>query len=276
MIPLQNPSTNHPDHPLQINPQPKALSDDLPKVSAVVVTLNNSRNIRRTLSRLSWCAEIIVVDGFSKDGTAAICREFNCTVHLKAFEGYYRQRQYGISKTTYNWILSVDAEEILSEALIGEINRQLSIPSGLRGYHVPTSLVFFNKQFLYGRESWRYQLRLFDKRFAKSTDSAINKKTGITGPTGKLRQKMLDHRFRNIQDWEDACRFYGGLPTGRDQLVDRKSLAIGATLSLPLNFLRYYLLHLNFLNGVEGFYWSALNAYQHFCRSLRGLERNEN
>src|ERR1700736_5131155 len=122
------------------------------KLSAVIVTYNASKNIRRTLSQLDWCDEIIVVDSFSTDDTVAICRAFNCRVYLKKFEGNRAQRQYAVSRASHDWILSIDAEEILSDVLFMEIALALRENPGYAGYRLASGLVFFDKEFLYGKE----------------------------------------------------------------------------------------------------------------------------
>src|SRR5579859_4130201 len=91
------------------------------KLSAVIITYNESRNIRRTLSRLYWCDEIVILDSHSTDDTVAICQEFGCKVYFKAFEGYGTQKRYAVDLAKNDWVLCLDADEVLSDALIAEI-----------------------------------------------------------------------------------------------------------------------------------------------------------
>jgi glycosyltransferase involved in cell wall biosynthesis len=95
------------------------------QVSAVLITCNEGRNIRRTLSKLYWCDEVIVVDSHSTDDTVAICEEFGCRVFLKTFEGYGAQKRYAVLKASNDWVLCIDADEVLSDALIFEIRAEL-------------------------------------------------------------------------------------------------------------------------------------------------------
>src|SRR5260221_13617742 len=151
------------------------------KVSAVVITYNEAKNIRRTLSHLDWCDEIIIVDSYSTDETVAICREFNCTVYLKKFEGYGAQKQYAVSRASNDWILSIDADEVLSDSLFMEIASVMRKNPGYTGYYLAISLVFFDKEFLYGKESWRYFLRLFNKNYGGFTDCPVHEKVRLKG-----------------------------------------------------------------------------------------------
>lgn len=239
---------------------PDISSPGIPRISAVLITNNNGGTIRRTLARLTWCNEIVVVDGYSKDNTVAICREFNCIVYLKSFEGYGPQKRYAVSKTRNHWVLYVEPEEVLPEGLSFEIQQQLGGHSRYTGFSLPISLVFFNKQFLYGKESWHYQLRLFDKRYGDFTDSAINEKINLKGRVGKLRNRMLNRRFSELADWERWGDQLAAFARAQGPGGDYGRLRLAVMLGMPLHFLKYYFLHLNFLNGLEGFYWSALNA----------------
>ena len=131
------------------------------KISVVIITYNESRIIRHTLSRLWWCDEIVIVDSHSTDDTVAICRELGCRVFLRPFEGYGSQKQFAVSMAKNDWVLNLDADEVLSDPLIVEIIMEFMREPGVAGYEIPMNLVFLGKEFCYGRESGRTFLRLF-------------------------------------------------------------------------------------------------------------------
>ncbi len=125
------------------------------KVSAVIITCNESRNIARTLSKLYWCDEIVIVDSYSTDNTVAICEEFGCRIFSKTFEGYGPQKKYAVAMAKNDWVLCIDADEVLSDALILEIRAELDSNPPFVAYELPMNLVFLNKEFRYGKESRR-------------------------------------------------------------------------------------------------------------------------
>jgi glycosyltransferase involved in cell wall biosynthesis len=231
------------------------------KLSTVIVTHNASKNIRRTLSQLDWCDEIIVVDSFSTDDTVAICRAFNCRVYLKKFEGHRAQRQYAVSRASHDWILSIDADEVLSDVLFMEIALALRENPGYVGYRLASGLVFFDKEFLYGKESWHYSLRLFNKNYGHFTDGPDQARVKLEGRVCKLRHKMLHYSCRDLFQWEEKYGRYPPLAAWNAVTRERDERLVLVLLSLPFYFLKHYLLELNFLNGVPGFYWSALNTW---------------
>ena len=94
------------------------------KLSVVIITFNEERNIGRCIESVRDIAdEIIVVDSHSTDNTRLICEKYGVKFIKHAFEGYIRQKQYAISQAAFPHQLSLDADEALSEELKQEIKR---------------------------------------------------------------------------------------------------------------------------------------------------------
>jgi glycosyltransferase involved in cell wall biosynthesis len=100
---------------------PRAITD---AITPLIITLNEEANIERTLSALDWAKRIVVVDSGSTDATLAIlARDPRIVVHHNAFETFARQCQFGLGQIDTEWVLSLDADYELSEALRAEISR---------------------------------------------------------------------------------------------------------------------------------------------------------
>ncbi len=94
------------------------------KVSAVIITYNEEKNVERCLKSLvDIVDEIVVVDSFSKDQTEVICKQYNVNFIQQEFLGYIEQKNFALSKAKYNYIISLDADEALSEALKASLLR---------------------------------------------------------------------------------------------------------------------------------------------------------
>ena len=94
------------------------------KITATVITYNEADRIELCLKSLQGVAdEIIVVDSYSTDNTVQICEEAGCKVVQRAFPGYGAQRQYATSLATHRYILSIDADEVLSPALRASLKK---------------------------------------------------------------------------------------------------------------------------------------------------------
>jgi len=239
------------------------------RVSAVIITYNEARNIRRTLSQLYWCDEIVIVDSFSTDNTLDICKEFGCGIFFNAFEGYGAQKRFAISKAKNDWILCIDADEVLSRDLIQEIREMLTANNTYSGFMFPMNLVFLGREFRHGKESGRYFLRLFNKQAGTYNQALVHEKLELKGRTERLHGKMLHYSYANLRQWNEKCERYSTLSASEAARKGKNKSILAVLIALPYYFFRYYFLERNFLNGLEGFYWSVLNAQYHFLKYLK-------
>ena len=245
------------------------------KVSAVIITYNEARNIRRTLSQLYWCDEIVIVDSFSTDNTLDICKEFGCKIFFNAFEGYGVQKILAVSKAKNDWILCIDADEVLSSGLVREIRERLTSNTDYAGFMFPMNLVFLGREFRHGKESGRYFIRLFNKRAGSYNQARVHERLELTGKSGRLQGKMLHYSYANLRQWGEKCERYSSLSAGEAVRKGKTKSIFAVLMALPYYFFRYYFLERNFLNGVEGFYWSVLNAHYHFLKYLKIRELHQ-
>src|SRR2546427_4298455 len=108
-------------------------------ISAVVITLNEERNIADCLASVAWMDEIVVVDACSTDRTVELARRFTDKIFVRPWPGYGLQKNFGIEQATADWILIVDADERVSPELQGEIRKNIALPPNDRSsaYKVP-------------------------------------------------------------------------------------------------------------------------------------------
>lgn len=137
------------------------------KISATIITRNEQHNIERCLNSLIGIAdEIIVVDSFSTDATIDICRRYNCRITRREFTGYGTQRQYAAGLTNYSYILSIDADEVLSEELRQAIMALKQSGFSHRMYSADIINYICNTPVRRCGMAPVRQVRLFDKRYA--------------------------------------------------------------------------------------------------------------
>lgn len=238
-------------------------------VSAVIITYNEAHNIRRTLSQLLWCQEIIVVDSYSTDATIEICKEFGCTVYQRAFDGYGSQKRFAVSRASNNWILCIDADEVLSEDLVQEIQTQLQPGTAYAGFSFRMNLVFLEKEFRYGKESGRYYTRLFNKQQGGFTNDKVHESIRVEGPVKKLRHTIRHYSYTSLHQCMEKCNRYSTF-SAEMAFSKGKNKSVGVVLlGLPFNFIKYYVVEGNFMNGLKGFYWSVFSTYYHFAKHVK-------
>jgi glycosyltransferase involved in cell wall biosynthesis len=235
------------------------------KVSAVIIAYNEEQNLQLSLPKLSWCDEIIVVDSGSTDGTLDICRAYNCKIYHKKFNGYGAQKQYAVSLTNNNWVLCLDADEVLSDGLVTELKTEMRNPS-VNGYLIPMKFIFLGKQLKYGREKWRYYIRLFNKTKGGFTSHKVHEKINIDGDCQKLSNYISHYSYRSFSQCIDKINRYSSYGAQVAYKNGKKKSLTAILFALPLNFLKYYFFDRNFLNGMNGFYWSVINAIYHFAK----------
>lgn len=104
-----------------MSPPPTPQFHALGKITPLILTYNEVPNIERTLDRLTWAKEVIVVDSHSTDGTIELLKKYpNVTIHFRKFDGFAQQCNYGLSLVTTEWVLSLDADYVLTDAFIAE------------------------------------------------------------------------------------------------------------------------------------------------------------
>ncbi|MDE7397131.1 MAG: glycosyltransferase family 2 protein [Muribaculum sp.] len=159
-------------------------------ISVTIITFNEQNRIEECLKSVSEIAdEIVVVDSNSTDNTVEICRRYGAKVTSRQFSGYGWQRQFATSLATHTYVLSVDADEVLSPALIKSIKRIKEEGFQHRVYEM-TRLNFYCG--LPVRHCGWYpdrQIRLFDKRYAHWTRREVRESVEL--PEG-LNPYLLD------------------------------------------------------------------------------------
>jgi (heptosyl)LPS beta-1,4-glucosyltransferase len=137
------------------------------KISATIITHNEERNIERCLNSLCDVAdEIIIVDSESDDQTVEICRRYGCKITVRQFAGFGSQRQYATSLATHNYVLSIDADEVLSEEMRSDIMRLKAEGFTHRVYGAEVINYFGGEAVRHSGWQPIHDIRLFNKRYA--------------------------------------------------------------------------------------------------------------
>lgn len=246
------------------------------KLSAVIITLNEENRIRQTLESVKWCDEIIVVDSCSTDKTLDICREYeNCRIYTQPFLGYGPQKQYAVGKASNDWILSIDADEVVTTDLHNEIAGILSLSDiPFVGFEVPITLIFMKRIFKYGYENKQPHLRLFNKNKGNFDASKLHETIVVNGEVTKLKNEILHCSYEDITHYFRKFNDYTTIFTNEALKKGKKASKIKSILRLPIEFCKHYFLRLNFLNGYEGFCWSLISTFSVFVKYIKLYEAN--
>jgi len=246
------------------------------KISAALITYNEEANIERSLNKLLWCDEIVVIDSYSTDKTVEICKQYNAKVFLKKFEGFGDQKQFMVSKCTNDWILSIDADEVLSDELIKEIQLEFSKEKIDYGaYYLNRRHVFLGRVFKHGKLKKEAILRLFNKNDAQFTNRRVHERVIHSGDCGRFKSLIMHYTVTSISQMSYKKEFYATL-SSEEYFSKKESInSIYIYLKYPYTFFKEYFFNWNFLNGYQGYVWSVTCAEGNLLKYLKLKEKQK-
>ena len=247
------------------------------QISAALITFNEENNIERTLKKLTWCDEIVVVDSNSTDKTKEICTSFGAKVYSKEFNGYGEQKQFLVEKCSFDWVLSIDADEVLTNELINEIQTEFSKENlPFRAYLLNRKHVYLGKVFKYGYLKNTPILRLFNKNFSNFSDKKVHETVEYKGKKGRFKNVFYHYTASTVEQINYKKNRYATL-VSEEYFKKRKRVNLLILLfKYPLAFIKEYFIRGNILNGYEGYVWSTYIAEYSVLKYLKLRERNKN
>ena len=246
-----------------------------PRLSVVVVTLDEEERIRACLDSVAWADELIVVDAESRDKTATIARELTDAVFVRPWPGFAAQKNFGIEQARGEWILSLDADEVVSPALRADIENTLAGDGGAYdGYSVPRRNVFWDRWVRHGGLYPDWQLRLFRRGRGRFVARAVHESVVVDGSVGRLRGHLEHRSYRDVADFLERTDRYTTLAADDWLAGGRGTRPFADLVVRPLGrFLGMYVWRGGFLDGWRGFLLAVLYGYYVFMRSAKIWER---
>lgn len=226
------------------------------KISATILTLNEERRIEACLQSLRDIAdEIIVVDSGSTDATLDICRRYDCKITVRPMTGFGAQRQFATSLTTHDYVLAIDADEILSPALRQSLLELKKTQPGHRVYAVDRLNFYCGYAVKHSGWAPDTQIRLFDKRYAnwnlRNTQERVIFRDSVSPEL--LRGELLHNRAETPARYEESL---GRQATVRAAAINADSPSISPltpSLQAARHFLSTYIANGGWLDGAVGF-----------------------
>ena len=232
------------------------------KLSVVLITLNEERNIDRCLGSVRWADEIIVVDSFSRDATLDRARRYTEKIYQHEYPGSTRQMEIGIGYAAGPWILFVDADEEVSAELSQEIRDVLRDGSPHAGYDILRKPWMFGKWITHGGWFPDYQFRLFRKDSYTVNHEEVHGGFSTHGSRGKLNGCVFHYTYENLYGYVSRMNEYTSLQVSNKLKARPDDMAHWYNLLLsPLShFLRMFVSKQGYKDGFHGFVLSLLDA----------------
>src|SRR5512143_1708125 len=157
------------------------------KISATIITLNEQKNIARAIESLRCCDEVVVVDCGSNDRTIEAAVNLGARVVESPWRGFAGQKNFAAGEATHDWILSIDADEALSEALEGEIWQIKKCGPRFDGYTMPRMAKYLGRWILHSGWYPDRKVRLYDRRKAHWVGGFVHESVQVDGQVGHLQ-----------------------------------------------------------------------------------------
>lgn len=246
------------------------------KISAVLITYNEEKNIGAALQSVAFCDEIIVVDSHSTDRTLEICQQVHARTFLNKFEGFGQQKRFAVEKASNNWILSIDADEVVSEKLKEEIIAVLSKdPNVYQGYLIPIPLIFCGKMLGFPHRIDKPKLRLFNKQFGNFNKNKVHEGVEIEGKLKQMQNPLLHYSYKTISDYFEKFNRYSSFAAENLFIQGKRPSKIQIFFRFPFELIHLYLLRGYFLDGYAGLFWSLLSAFYPVVKYLKLQELHD-
>ena len=236
------------------------------KISAAIITYNEEKNIKRCINSLDFCDEIIVVDSLSSDSTCNIARSMDVKVIDQKFLGHIAQKQLAVDNCTNNWILSLDADEELSDELKQEIQNLIKQPLEYDAYIMPRVSFHLGRWIRHGGWYPDAKIRLFNKQKAKWGGYNPHDKVIVDGTVGKLNNDLRHYVFKDLHHNIDTNNSYSTI-MAKDLDKDGKKFSYLKLFLKPIGkFLEVYIYKRGFLDGMAGFIIAIGASYSMFLK----------
>lgn len=242
-------------------------------VSVFLITLNEAERLPRTLDALGWADEIVVVDSGSTDSTVEIARNAGARVAHREFDGYGPQKVFAEGLCTHDWLLNVDADEVVTPELASEIQ---AVTAGVPGAWRMRILNVYPGDSRPRPWANDYNVvRLYHRSIGGYRDHKLFDRVVHSGVAGQLKGAVWHFPLTSWAGFVDKENRYSSYAAEAGRLRRRGPLLWRLPFEMPLSFLKFFVLRRHFTGGWKGFMFSLTAAFARTLRLAKMLARAE-
>jgi len=247
------------------------------KLSVGLIVNNEERILGKTLDAIKDLAdEIIIIDSGSTDSTIEIAKSRGAKVFLEEWKGFGPQKNSVIEKCSGEWILLIDADEVVSPELKEKI-KEIIEKNENKVYEINRCSVCFGKELKHGGWSNQYATRLWKKGSVKVSDNLVHEEFLTELPKEKIKEKIYHYTYLTLSDY--IARFDRYTTLGAEEYLKRgkKASFFNIVINPFFKFIRMYIFRLGFLDGLEGLIIAIFSGMYTMTKyfKLRELERTQ-
>lgn len=232
-------------------------------LSVVISAFNEEKRLTACLKSVAFADEIIVIDNSSTDKTHDIARKYTQLVFIRENNFMLNvNKNFGFTKATSDWTLSLDADEQVTDELQKEIKEILSKASSVQGYRIPRKNILFGK-WIQNSIWWPdYQLRLFRTKNGKFPEKHVHEMLEVSGKTEQLHAAILHDNYSSISQYITKMNTIYTESEAENFLTQGKKISWVDALRFPANdFLKTFFAQKGYKDGLHGLVLSLLQAF---------------
>ena len=255
------------------------MSITTPKITGLIITLNEEKNIKAVIENISFVDEIIIVDSFSSDKTVELSQAYDkVKVYQHEFENFTDQRNLALDYASHNWILFLDADERLTDGLKEEIMETVKQKETAEAYFFYRKFMFKDKPLHFSGWQTDKNVRLFKKNSARySKERLVHEILRVNGKTKTMKHKLLHYSYISYGSYKAKMINYAKLKAKELYLKELRPNFFHFYIKPAYKFLYTYLIRLGILDGRKGIiicYLNALSVYKRYP-FLKKLNNNK-
>jgi glycosyltransferase involved in cell wall biosynthesis len=229
------------------------------KISIALITLNEEANLPRTLASVQPLVrdgqgDVIVVDSGSVDRTLEIARSYGAKVFSEPWKGFAAQKNSAMEKAAGDWVLQLDADEVLEPELADEIRIAMNATETLVGYWIPRKNFFLGRWIKHGGFYPDPKLRLVRRGAGKFEEYGAHPTIKVNGSTRRLKHALIHNAYPTLRGYIDHMNSYSS--SGAEVAIEKGNSGfnlLNIVVRPKLTFVYNYIFRLGFLDGREGF-----------------------
>lgn len=231
----------------------------------MVITYNEETNIERCLASLSFADEIVVVDSFSTDRTVELARRFTDKISQREFVGYADQKNAAMALASNDWVLVVDADEVVSDQLAAEIRRAVETER-YAAYRMPRLSYFGGKAIRHCGWYPDYVVKLMRRSKSSYPDRLVHETPEVDGCVGTLKNDLLHYTYRDLDQFCRKVIAYSRA-AAEQKMRDGERFRLSKLVFAPVvTFLKKYIVQQGFRDGLRGLVICVMSQFGVFLR----------
>jgi glycosyltransferase involved in cell wall biosynthesis len=247
------------------------------ELSVVIICNNEAHIIGATIAAAQKVSDdIVVVDSGSTDGTQQIVTASGARLIETAWDGYGPNKNKGVAEAKHDWILSIDADEIIDETLTGELKALVLTDTSIV-YNLRFRAFFGDKMIRFGEWAKDEHIRLYNRGAVNWNAAQVHESLQLPGSSKLITLSGYVHHYtsRNLQELAAKTLHYAMLNAAKYHRQGKKAGWLRCRLSGPFSFFVNYLLRLGFLDGEAGYIIAKMNAWYTWMKytELRTLNK---